>query len=699
MQRVISKLPCTKYIRLTVPIKQVNLPLDSFAIGRFLCDEASVQDNPASSESLPPASPRSRGKHSISAFLRNVLDGYKLITLLNERPWNEDTLHAVQSSIATVSSYVLSQVIKLCVDLDTALEFYKWSTAEYGGECIDFHVYVALINRLGLAGRIEEMEAMAIECESKGMATVATFTVQLAAYKLANNVDGALRTWKRMEKFGIRPNLVSFTTMMHAFATWKMYDEAADLYLFAVCERIHPNVRMLTTIINHLALAGKMDSAREVFNDMSTMKAKPNATTYVTLMKGYAKIGDIHALVNLIQEFKDMGFRPHRDVLRGLFEEMVDEERKEDALKVMREVWPELSSQDLEGLILYYRGVAKKDGFNEHNDAYCNPADISDDDEGFENLPSHPISLWNFTGFVRCICPWTAASAAALDHAKIKWDDLLVFEIMKRFKNVDSGWKFFNWVEGQQGFTHDKFTYTSMIRLLLQDGNFAVVKQLLLEAQSKQLGLPLRTYTKVIIISSLRREADVALDVFGLLESANLKPDRSCYESLIHALHKCGRFWRAATVFAEMRKAGFEPTAAAYNFVVAGFAEAGQMKYAKAYYSKMRASGFEPSSRLLGSFISGFYKIGRLDRAEKVFQQMRRDNMEPPAAVYDIMASVFRRAGKEVELRQVERLRESVPPLRLALKNRAFDNYLKFHQIFKERLAQCDDDDQLYATG
>ncbi|MCO5591072.1 hypothetical protein L7F22_045049 [Adiantum nelumboides] len=700
MRRVMLMLPCAKYITLARPIKKVILPLDLIGKRRFICVETYAQNNPASSHSVPASIPQQQSSHPISAFLQRVHDSYNLLILLNERPWNEDTLLAVQSSNATVSPYVLSLVIKWCVDLDTALEFYKWSTSIYGGECIDSRVYAAIILRLGYVGRSEEMEAVASECESKGMATVTTFTVQMAAYKQVKNLDGALRTWKRMEKFGLKPNLVSFTVMISSFATFKMYDEAANLYLLALWEKLNPSVRMLTAIIYHLALAGKMDSAKDIFSDMCTFRTRPTALTYAILMKGYARLGDISAIIDLVRELKDSGFRTHRDVFTVLFEEMMEKEKREDAFKIMLELWPELSSKDLKGLLLYYHSASKKSGFNEHGDVFCSSeaSDISDDEEVVDNFSINPFSLWNFTSFVHCISPWTTACAAALDHSKIKWNGDVVAAIIKRFKNVDAGWKFFNWVEGQQGFTHDKFTYSAMIRLLLQNGNFAIVKQLFLEAQSKQLSLPLRTYNKVLTMCGVRREADVALDVFGLLDSAGLKPDSSFYQNLIHTLYRCGRFWRAATVFAEMQNSGVVPTAATYSDVVSGFAEAGHMKYAKAYYAKMRAGGFEPSDRLLGSLISGFYLIGRLDRAEQVFQQMRRDNMEPPAAVYDLMIKVFRRAGKSVELRQVQDLRKSVLPYTLVEKQQSFVKYLKFYRIFQGSFAQHNDT-QLYATS
>eukprot|EP00250_Pteridium_aquilinum_P011934 c20400_g1_i4 orf=486-2636(+) len=693
-------------IKLTLPIENLPLFSESLRDQRFFCAQTFKQ-TPAKSVIKSSAESnvrRQRSRHSISIFLQRVLDTIKVLNVLNEKPWNADTSTAVQCCQAKLTVNVVAEVIKICADLDTALEFFEWWRAMDDNEP-DSHVYVALMHRLGNVGRIEEMEAVASESESDGKVTVATFTVQLASYKRVGNLDKALRTWRRMEKFGIKPNLLSYTTMIDALASMKLYDEAGDLYLLFLWERFYPNVRTLTVLIHHLAEAGKLDAAVAIFNDLLKVNVKPNAMTFASLMKGYASVGNMNAVVSLVRQFKDVGHRPHQDTFKSFFHFLLGEQRVDDSVKVMLELWPEYSMDERKGLVAYYQAEAKRDVCNqvcvqdEGVESMSDASDASDDEEDNEKMSSYSASLWNFTGFVRCLTPWSPATAAALEHADVKWDGHLVSEIMKRITRVDIGWKFFNWVEGQQGFNHDKFTYMRMIQLLLTEGNFVTVKQLLVEAQSKQLNLSLHTYNKILKFCGLKYEADVALDVFSLLENTGLRPDPESYNNLIHVLHKCGRYWRAASVFAEMQKAGFSPSATIYSFVICGFAEAGHMKYAKAYYKRMRASGFEPSERLYKAFISGFYQSGRLDKAEQVFQQMKKDGMVPSGQAYDLMVKVFKKAGKTVELSEIQCKRVPQPTAKKLEKQRNFDKYLKFYCIFVESFAAESDDVRMYATG
>lgn len=704
--RIRHLLPLSRCVSHALPIKNLkplvdHLPVCSRSLGfqHFFCAQTALSSKQGPSKPVSHSSRRrQRSKHSLSILLLRTLDSIKLLNLLNEKPWDEDTPSALQSCTTKLTVSVVSEVIKMCADLDTALAFFKWWRA-IDGNAPDSYVYVALMHRLGNVGRIEELEAVANECETDGMVTVATFTVQIASYKRAGNLDGALRAWKRMEKFGVKPNLLAYTTMIDAFSTMKMFHEAGNLYLLFLWERIYPNVRTLTVLIHHLAEAGKLDAAYAIFDDLLKVRVKPNAMTYASMLKGYAKVGNMEAVVNLARQLRDRGHRPHQDDFKSLFLYLVGEHRVHDAATVMLELWPEYSEKDFGGVISYYKAEAKKHSCEQDSTMeFVSDASGASDDEDDEKPSTNPTSLWNCTGLIRCLTPWKPSTAAALERANVHWDGHLVSEIMKRIKRVDVGWKFFNWIEGQGGFVHDKFTYTRMIDLLLTEGNFVLVKQLLVEGQSKELDLSLDTYNKVLKFCGLKSQVDAALDVFNLLENAGLKPNLVSYHNLIHALNKCKRYWRAATVFAEMQKAGFAPSAVTYSFVVCGFAEAGHMKYAKAYYKQMRARGFEPCDRIYEAFIGGYYRAGRLDKAEQVFQQMKKDGMTPSGKVYDLMTNVFKRAGEKVELSKIQRAREALLPSRKVQAQQSFEKYLKFYRIFVDSFAESDDV-QMYATG
>ncbi|KAH7446545.1 hypothetical protein KP509_01G061400 [Ceratopteris richardii] len=566
--------------------------------------------------------------------------------------------------------------------------------------CVDSRLYAVVLHRLGSTQRIEEMEAVGKECESNCKATTATFTVQIAAYKKVGNLDGALHTWRRMEKSGLKPSSSAFSAIIDVFASFKLYEEAADTYLLSLWEGLYPNVTTLSIFIHHLALAGKMNSAMAIFNDMCKMRIKPKLWTYASLMQGYAGPGDIDAIVKLVRNLKDIGLRPHRARFRKLFRDLIREQRQEDALLIMKEMWPEFSSKDLRDLIHHYQDVLRNE--EQHCESSMSETSDSSDDENGDNsskiLSSDSPLLWNFDGFVRHLNSWSVTTALALGNAKIKWNSFIVSEMIKRINRVDVAWKFFIWVEGQQGFTHDELTYTEMMSLLSNEGNIATVKQILVELQSRQLNLPLSIYNKVLQMCAVKKDGDFAIDVFNHLCSAGLEPDVMTYEQLIHALYECGSYWQAATVLEEREKVGFLPTARSYSYVICGLAEAGQIEYAKAYYFKMHDRKFEFLDQIFSAFIYGFCKIGKLQKAEQLLEQMRNAGMQPSEKIYNMMVQAFKQAGKKIELCKIEPQRKVPLPSKSLIKQQKFEACLRVYGAFKDSFAESDDM-QLYATG
>ncbi|KAH7330958.1 hypothetical protein KP509_20G009900 [Ceratopteris richardii] len=91
---------------------------------------------------------------------------------------------------------------------------------------MDSELYAVVWHPLGLTQRIEEMEAVGTECESN---CNATFTIQIAAYKKIDNLNGSSHTWRRMEKSGLNPPpSTSFSCYYRCIWTSKCMKEAAD---------------------------------------------------------------------------------------------------------------------------------------------------------------------------------------------------------------------------------------------------------------------------------------------------------------------------------------------------------------------------------------------------------------------------------------------------------------------------------------
>ena len=319
----------------------VRRPLCSHTSSCSYSDDDDVGKNNHNSTLITPRS-RIHGD-SVSIFFERSEATRNLINLLNSKKlWNSAVLsreldaYSATNNHIRLTSFLAAEVIRICRDVDPALHFFRWwKHLEESKKEADSWVYVSMMNRLGKSRRLEEMEAMAIECETDGLATVETFTVQLTAYRNKRCFDGVIRTWKRMEKLGIKPNIVSYTALLDVFSIHQMYDVAGDLYLHFLREGFFPNVKTSTVLIYHLADNGKLTAASEMFSELSKVKVKPNALTFSALMRGYAKFGHMDEVIELVRKFKEVGNRPHRHVFPGFFRFLAM--RRREGLMKLRE--------------------------------------------------------------------------------------------------------------------------------------------------------------------------------------------------------------------------------------------------------------------------------------------------------------------------------------------------------------------------
>lgn len=632
-------------------------------------------------------------------FLKRTQAAKKIWDLLHERTWDEDTPAALNRLDVNLVSYVACEVLRSSIRLETAVNFYNWLTTKDGFEP-DSYVYNALMCRFGQAGRLLELETVVKDCEADGKATVVTFTTLIAAYSRVGNIEAAVRTLEHMEEIGLKPNMITYTTMIDLFAKQKMYDKAGDYYLQLLQEGHIPNVRTCTVLIKHLVEADKLDGALAIFEQSVKVSVNPNPVTYTILMIGYARAGDLGTVLNLARKFNEYSSkpRPFGASLSPLFKFLLREGRIEDTERIMTEAWPESSPDNRREHILKLQSALEVEETYVNRDGAVFPvaadgfASDSEEENSSSNVQSavDPLTRLNMAAFVRSLIPWTAATSELLKRAKIKWDGEMVSEILKRLSKADVAWKLFNWVKGQPGFSHDNYTYSRMIQILLTAGHFKRVRLLLQEAQRDGLNLPLHTYNNIIKFCGLKQEADVALEVFDCISHAGLKPDESTYKSLIHALHKCDCHWRASTIFSKMQRAGFHADAKIYSFLINGFTAAGELKMAKAVYKQMCASGVEPNEHVYKAAISTLYRTGNLVRAKQVFQRMRRAGVIPSESVYKLMIKVFDATDEPLEAQKLEDESKALVPQKATGKKWDLDQFMNFHTIFIKNLTNND---------
>lgn len=160
-----------------------------------------------------------------------------------------------------------------------------------------------------------------------------------------------LQTLTLMEEFGVKPDVVTFSTIMNAWSSAGIMDKCKEIFddmikasiepdshTFSILAKgyvragepekaeallkvmassgVHPNVVMFTTIISGWCSAGQMQYAIRVFERMCKMDVSPNLKTFETLIWGYGEAKQPWKAEEFLQVMDEMGVTPTKNTLQ-----------------------------------------------------------------------------------------------------------------------------------------------------------------------------------------------------------------------------------------------------------------------------------------------------------------------------------------------------------------------------------------------
>lgn len=153
-----------------------------------------------------------------------------------------------------------------------------------------------------------------------------------------------------MEEFGVKPDVITFSTIMNAWSSVGLMNKCQDIFddmlksgiepdvhAFSILakgyvragepekaeallqvmkeSKVSPNVVIFTTVISGWCSAGKMDYATRVFDIMCKMGISPNLKTYETLIWGYGEARQPWKAEELLQIMEEKGIVPQKNTI------------------------------------------------------------------------------------------------------------------------------------------------------------------------------------------------------------------------------------------------------------------------------------------------------------------------------------------------------------------------------------------------
>lgn len=145
---------------------------------------------------------------------------------------------------------------------------------------------------------------------------VITFSTIMDAWSSAGLMDKCQEIFNDMVKAGIEPDIHAFSILAKGYVRAGDPQKAESVLFSMGRSGVHPNVVIFTTIISGWCSAGKMEHALSIYEKMHELSISPNLKTYETLIWGYGEGKQPWKAEELLQKMEEEGVRPKKSTFQ-----------------------------------------------------------------------------------------------------------------------------------------------------------------------------------------------------------------------------------------------------------------------------------------------------------------------------------------------------------------------------------------------
>ncbi|KAM5578797.1 pentatricopeptide repeat-containing protein [Rosa sericea] len=114
-----------------------------------------------------------------------------------------------------------------------------------------------------------------------------------------------------MEKLGIRPDVITYTTLISAFYKHRRWEIANGLWNLMVLKRCLPNLATFNVRIQFLVNTKRAWEANRVLRMMQNIGIAPDEVTFNLVIKGFCQAGKLEMAKRVYSALHDKGYKPN----------------------------------------------------------------------------------------------------------------------------------------------------------------------------------------------------------------------------------------------------------------------------------------------------------------------------------------------------------------------------------------------------
>lgn len=144
---------------------------------------------------------------------------------------------------------------------------------------------------------------------------VITFSTIMNAWSTAGFMEKCRQIFDDMVKAGIKPDAHAYSILAKGYVRAQEVEKAEELLAAMMKSGVRPNVVIFTTIMSGWCSSGRMEHAIKVFDKMCEHGISPNLKTFETLIWGFGETKLPWKAEEILQIMKEFGVQPEKSTI------------------------------------------------------------------------------------------------------------------------------------------------------------------------------------------------------------------------------------------------------------------------------------------------------------------------------------------------------------------------------------------------
>ncbi|KAJ8438340.1 hypothetical protein Cgig2_013388 [Carnegiea gigantea] len=406
------------------------------------------------------------------------------------------------------------------------------------------------------------------EMQARSLVSVTTISLFIYYYCAQGNLECGWKLLMDMTRYGIKPDIVAYTTFIHFLCTLSYLKEATCLVFKMIHMGISPDSILLSSIIHGYCKAGWPGAAICI---VRLFDVCPNIFVYNSFISKLCKEGDMQQAATVFREMSESGILPDCFIYTTMISGYCKTRNIRKALQYLGR----MLKDGIEPSVFTYTVLMN---------IYCRSGDMEIAERLLQKMTSRglqpDIVVYNnlINGYI---------NKAQLEKA---------FELLGMMNSA--------------GISPDIVTYNTIVQGLITGGFLSEAYDILVELIRRRFSPDVITFTSVIGGYSNKGQFEEAFLVWSYMSHHNVRPDVITCSALLNGYCRARRMDEASALFHKMLGVGLTPDLILYNTLICGFCRSGYIEEACHLTNMMVENNVLPNDVTYTALVIGYKKKG-----------------------------------------------------------------------------------------